>query len=112
MQTHEFDKDALIARIAELEAQNATLRDDDVDTLPTFYDYDRKVLMTAEDATEALKLGTVRKLSIADVRSVIRLFGLEPSAQFKIAGNRGRGSHLYIRHELETALRRIDSSSL
>lgn len=107
------DYTALMEQIRKLEAENLNLKQKaEEEVLPTFTEYDRNLLLTVEDAAELLSLSTVEKLSTVDIRSIVRLFNMEPNAQYRPdLSRKGRGTHLYLKGDFEAVLEQIENNA-
>lgn len=94
------------AEIARLTAENAKLvAKANAPQLNIVSQYNTDELVSLED-TEALQpqVTTVNNLSKADLQALVRLSGLQPQAQHRAEGKKGRGHLLYDAEEVRSAL--------
>lgn len=91
-------------------SENTRLKEKRAASLETFgEDYDRNLFASLEDVADSFSLSSVDSLTVNDVRSIVRLFDMNPAAQFKAEGAKGRGTYLYFRKDFEKITENIES---
>ena len=102
-----MDNNALIERIKKLEAENAALKAKNrtEPKIQILREYNTDTHVSVEDAAKECNVPAhLDHISVNDVRAIVRLFGLEATAQFKTEDAVGRGILLYAREDMDRAI--------